>query len=573
MLTDNSQFHIRATALITFVASLLCHLPAAAQTTGGVVPAPWASVDVGAPALAGDATEDAGTFTVKAAGRDIWGTADQFHFVHQLLTGDAVIVARVDSLANTNAWAKAGIMMRESLAAGSPHVSALVTPAYGIALQSRASAGATSAHTYGGGGAAPYWVGLQRQGDAFHAFASADGRTWRYIGSRTIPMMATIYVGLAVTSHNTGTRTTALFSNVGTLGTASNNQSPTVQITAPAGGATYTAPATISISAAASDPDGSVTKVDFYQGSTLIGSDATAPYSMSWTGVGAGTYTLSAAATDNDGASSRSASVSVTVRAASGGSTPYGGTAAAVPGTIQAENFDEGGEGVAYHDATAGNSGGRYRSTDVDIEATSDSGGGYNVGWAGAGEWLQYTVNVARAGTYTLEARVANTGSGGAFHVKVNGVNVSGTVTVPSTGGWQRWQTVSRTVTLGAGVQQLRLVLDTNGTSGAVGNFNYLRLVEASATSPTRAAFEPSADHATLVVSYRLEIFHAGSDPATAEPAATRDLGKPSPVNGVIDVDISADVQKLAAGTYFATVSAVGQNGTSRSAPSGTFSR
>ena len=69
----------------------------------------------------------------------------------------------------------------------------------------------------------------------------------------------------------------------------------------------------------------------------------------------------------------------------SSGSTPYGGTPWPVPGVIQAENFDNGGQGVAYYDTTPGNTGGAYRSTDVEIQATSDTGGGYNVGWLGHG--------------------------------------------------------------------------------------------------------------------------------------------------------------------------------------------
>jgi hypothetical protein len=85
-----------------------------------------------------------------------------------------------------------------------------------------------------------------------------------------------------------------------------------------------------------------------------------------------------------------------------GGTTesPYGGTAAAIPGTIQAENYDLGGQNVAYYDTTAGNSGGAYRTDDVDIEATTDTGGGYDIGYTAPGEWLAYTVN-AVAGTYT----------------------------------------------------------------------------------------------------------------------------------------------------------------------------
>ena len=109
-------------------------------------------------------------------------------------------------------------------------------------------------------------------------------------------------------------------------------------------------------------------------------------------------------------------------------------TIQSVPGTIQAEDFDDGGSGVGYLDTTAGNSGGQYRATDVDIESTSDVGGGYSVGWAFAGEWLAYTVNVATAGTYDLEVRVASAGAGGTFHIEVNGVDRTGPLTVPNTG-------------------------------------------------------------------------------------------------------------------------------------------
>ena len=69
---------------------------------------------------------------------------------------------------------------------------------------------------------------------------------------------------------------------------------------------------------------------------------------------------------------------------------PFGGTAAAVPGTIQAENFDEGASGLAYFDTTSGNTGGKDRTTDVDIESTTDGGGSYNVGRTRPGEWLKY---------------------------------------------------------------------------------------------------------------------------------------------------------------------------------------
>ena len=120
---------------------------------------------------------------------------------------------------------------------------------------------------------------------------------------------------------------------------------------------------------------------------------------------------------------------------AGGGLTPFSGTPVSLPGTVQAENFDNGGEGVAYHDTSAGNSGGQYRSTDVDIETSSE--GGFDIGWTTPGEWLNYTVNVTSAGNRTVQLRVASPG-GATMHVGFNTAsNVWKTVSIPATGGWQ----------------------------------------------------------------------------------------------------------------------------------------
>jgi len=157
---------------------------------------------------------------------------------------------------------------------------------------------------------------------------------------------------------------------------------------------------------------------------------------------------------------------------------PYRGTLSVIPGTIQAEDFDTGGEGVAYRDLDASNNGGRYRPSEgVDIETTTDTGGGYNVGWMEAGEWLQYTVNVATAGTYDLDVRVAANGNGGTFHIEFNGVNKTGSMTIPNTGGWQVWRTIRKTgINLGAGLQVMKIVLDADGPISFVGNINNIVL-------------------------------------------------------------------------------------------------
>jgi carbohydrate binding protein with CBM6 domain len=163
---------------------------------------------------------------------------------------------------------------------------------------------------------------------------------------------------------------------------------------------------------------------------------------------------------------------------------PFGGTAVILPGTIEAENFDDGGASVAYFDTTAGNRGGAYRQTDVDIEATSDAGGGWNIGWTRAGEWLQYTASVTASGTYSLELRVASLSTGGIVRLEVDGADVTGPLAVPNTGGWQTWTTIRKDgIVLAAGIRRLRLVFVTAGTDG-IGNINFLRIVP-SATVPS----------------------------------------------------------------------------------------
>jgi len=189
------------------------------------------------------------------------------------------------------------------------------------------------------------------------------------------------------------------------------------------------------------------------------------------------TYWWKVRSRTNAGLIADSETRSFTTAAGGGTSTPFGGTAVSLPGTIQAENFDEGGEGVAYHDLTAGNTGGQgVRTTNVDIAATSDVGGGLVVGWASAGEWLRYSVNVSAAGNYDIDVRVASGGNGGTFHIEINGVDKTGPITVSNTGGWDTWQTLRKSaVALSPGPQVWRLVLDANGSTGAVANFNWIR--------------------------------------------------------------------------------------------------
>jgi len=170
-----------------------------------------------------------------------------------------------------------------------------------------------------------------------------------------------------------------------------------------------------------------------------------------------------------------------------GGATPFSGTAPALPAKIEVENFDSGGPGLAYVDTTSGNSGNAYRTTEsVDIGPTTDVGGGQYVGWTKPGEWMQYTVDIPTAGTYALNVRVANTASGGTFHVEVNGQNKTGTLAVPPTGGYQTWQTVTKpglALTAGPG-QIVRLVMEAQASNGGIGNFNWLEFTTGAPPPP-----------------------------------------------------------------------------------------
>ncbi len=248
-----------------------------------------------------------------------------------------------------------------------------------------------------------------------------------------------------------------------------SNIAPTVSITSPSNGATLPA-GNIVIDATASDSDGFVATVEFYEGANYLGEDTTAPYSFTWLSVSDGCYDITAKAIDDVGGSGTDI-ISITVGIGCG-QAPFYDSPSAIPGQIETEDFDTGGEGVAYHDVDAGNTGGEYRTLeDVDIEGCSDSGGGYNTGWTASGEWLEYTVDVAAAGEYTIEARVASDSAGGTFHIEFDGVDKTGNITVPVTGDWQSWTTVSASATLSAGPQIMRFASSTDGY-----NVNYFNI-------------------------------------------------------------------------------------------------
>ncbi|MBV8880790.1 MAG: hypothetical protein JO332_12540, partial [Planctomycetaceae bacterium] len=184
------------------------------------LPSPWRNADVGSVGLPGSTGFASGTFTVKGSGADIWGSADGFQFAYRPLAGDGTVVARVASVQNTDVWAKAGVMIRETLAPDSRHAFMAITPGNGAAFQRRVGPGGASTHSAGPAVVAPYWVRLVRSGSTVTGSVSNDGATWTTVGSDTISMSALVDVGLAVTGHNNGVLCTSTFTNVAVSGGA-----------------------------------------------------------------------------------------------------------------------------------------------------------------------------------------------------------------------------------------------------------------------------------------------------------------------------------------------------------------
>ena len=246
---------------------------------------------------------------------------------------------------------------------------------------------------------------------------------------------------------------------------------PAVNITAPLVADVFEAPASITISANATDADGSVANVEFYNGTVKLGEDATAQYSYLWTNVAAGTYSITAVATDNSGNKTTSAPLSVKVAVPQ---TAYIQIPATIPGIIQFEEFDNGGNGSAYYDASADNTGGASFRTDdeVDIENCTDAGAGFDVGLATAGEWMEYTVNVAAAGKYDLTLRVACNLDGRTVSLSSGSSVLAKDIAIPNTAGWQTWEKVTvPNISLSAGTQVIRVTIGANDYV----NLNYMK--------------------------------------------------------------------------------------------------
>lgn len=475
------------------------------------VPSPWSTRDVGGPVLAGTSTYSNGEFTVDAAGIDIWDRSDQFHFVYQAVSGDADVRARVDAVSMAHAWSKAGVMIRASLAADAPHGYALLSAAKGVAFQRRTVSGGLSTHTAGPAATPPGWVRLVREGTRLTAYTSGDGVRWTAIATDTVSLGTTAYIGIAVTSHRADARTTARVSNVAVSSTAL----PPGQSAADVGSPT--------IAGRASFIGGQYTV-------RAAGADI-------WDSADQFHYVYQPVAGDVD----------VTVRVASiTAAHPWSKAGVMIreslsPGSRHAMSLVSAGKGYAFQ-----------RRVDPGAWSIHASGGaGAPPGW----------VRLRRTGSLFEAYRSAD----GLNWTKIGDEFIA----------------MADTVYVGIAVSSHNVDL---ATVAVADNF---RIAGASAPAaeqpaaeeppadgpPRAVVFEASADHATLVTMYVLEIFRSGDTPGVALPVVTSDLGKPAvAINGEITVDRSELFLALAPGDYLATVTAVGTTGSARS-EAATFSR
>lgn len=224
------------------------------------------------------------------------------------------------------------------------------------------------------------------------------------------------------------------------------NGTPVVQWISPDANKSFTYPAQISLKAGATDKDGSISKVSFYAGTQLLSEDTSSPYEINWN-PSLGQYKLYFVATDDRGLTVSSDTLSVGIVSEN-----------KIPGTIEAEDYDSGANGTSYKDLSSGNKFGFYRQDDVDLESCSDAGGGFSLGDFQTGEWLNYTVKIQSGGMYSVDCRVATQSNGAAMSLSLDGKVLAGNISIPNTGGWQVWTTITVTgIQLTEGVHTLTL--------------------------------------------------------------------------------------------------------------------
>lgn len=177
------------------------------------LPAGWKARNIGSQPGTVTYSSSNKQFTVSSSATDIWGNGDQLNYIYQSLRGNAEIIVKVQSVSRLDGWAKAGVMIRETLNSDAKHVDMMLTPENGATFQYRtATTGVTADHT--AAATVPKWLKLTRSGNTFTGAISSNGTSWQTVGSIQVPMTSKVYIGLALSNPGEDSRNKAVFGNV-----------------------------------------------------------------------------------------------------------------------------------------------------------------------------------------------------------------------------------------------------------------------------------------------------------------------------------------------------------------------
>lgn len=286
---------------------------------------------------------------------------------------------------------------------------------------------------------------------------------------------------------------------------------PTASLANPTKDTVVTNPSNVVVRANVSDPT-AISNLKFFVDGIQFGNTLTAsPFTATLNITKAGTYTVTAEITDKSNNKIVSTSRIIRTKVAQVG---YSYQSHPIPGTIQFEEYDLGGNGVAYLDNTPGSAVTpvvNYRTDeDVDIETCTDAGGGYNIGYATAGEWLEYSVNVAKTGKYNMLLRVSCNGDGRLVNMTFDDKALASNIAIPNTAGWQNWQTLTiKDLQMTAGEHILRMTI---GSTDYV-NLNYMTFEEVVQLVPPTITLNSPSTQTTIDLGQTITLSATASKP------------------------------------------------------------
>ena len=255
-----------------------------------------------------------------------------------------------------------------------------------------------------------------------------------------------------------------------TVKTVATNQKPVVSILSPVLDMTIVLGSKIQLKAQATDSDGKVSFINYLANNSLIQKSTATPYLFDWIPGTSGSYQVVAEAFDNANESTLSPLKTVVVVEPK----PFSGSNPSIPGLVEAEDYDIGGEAISFHDTDPLNRGAVYRTDPVDILRKSDNTHGYFISWTDVGEWLTYTIDVKKAAKMDISLLIATATGGGEIHLELNNKPLTNHQVVTATGGVQQFKTVTfKDIYLQSGVQKVKIVIDKGGV-----NIDYMEIAE-----------------------------------------------------------------------------------------------